>query len=213
MDKNFLLNRISNSIINMKENKITELCKEALSKDIPANEIVIKGLTKGMNEVIILFEDGEYFLPEVLICSDIFYKGLKIIEPYLIKNEKSIKVVLGVVEGDMHYIGKNLVKIMMEFKGIDVYDLGSDVPLYKFIETAEEIGADIIAMSTLMTTTMENMKLLIDKLIEKGIRDKYKIMIGGAPVSEQYAKLIGADLYTNNAIYAAKEAEILFNNI
>ncbi len=211
MSKEILLNKISQSIVDMQEDEVVELCKECLNTNITPNEIISQGLIKGMDEVSKLFEEEEYFLPEVLMCSDAFNSGLDFINPYVVKDDtkKTIKVVMGVVEGDTHDIGKNLVKIMMESGGIEVHDLGRDVPLDKFIEKAEEIGADIIGMSTLMTTTMEGMKIVIDKLKELGIRNKYKIMIGGGPISEYFANSIGADIYTKDASEAARKAKEL----
>lgn len=205
MSKEKSLDLIKQAVVDMDEEKVRELCKEALNSDISAYEILTEGLTRGMNEVIRLFEEEEYFLPEVLISSDAFNIGLEVVNPYLEKdeNKKVIKIVIGVVEGDTHHIGKNLVKILMQTRGIEVHDLGRDVPLDKFIEKAEEINADIIGMSTLMTTTMQGMKVVIEKLKEKGIRDKYKVMIGGGPVSLLYADSIGADLYTEDAVQAA----------
>ena len=204
MSKEEILEKIISSIVDMEEEKTKELTEQALGLNIPPYEIITKGLAKGMNEVIKLFKEEEYFIPEVLICSDAFNIGLKVVDPYLEKkdSEKPIKVVLGVVEGDTHDIGKNLVKIMMESKGIEVYDLGRDVPLDKFIEKAEEVNADIIGMSSLMTTTMDGMKIVIDQLEKKGIRKKYKVMIGGGPISQDYAISIGADIYTKDAIAA-----------
>ena len=215
MFKDNLLYSIMKAVIDMDEEKVGKLCKEALNSDISAYEIMTEGLTRGMNEVIKLFEEEEYFLPEVLISSDAFNIGLEIVNPYLEKdeNKKVIKIVIGVVEGDTHHIGKNLVKILMETRGIEVYDLGRDVPLDAFIEKAEEIDADIIGMSTLMTTTMKGMKTVIEKLKERGIRDKYKVMIGGGPVSSLYADSIGADLYTEDAVQAAIKVKDLIEII
>lgn len=210
MSKKILLGKIVKSIVEMEDEETKKLSQEALDSNIPAEDIITKGLAKGMDEVIRLFEEEEYYIPEVLICSDAFNAGLDLVKPYLNKenNDKSIKVVLGVVEGDTHDIGKNLVKIMMESSGIKVYDLGRDVSLDEFIEKAEEVEADIIAMSTLMTTTMDGMRVVINKLKERGIRDKYKVMIGGGPTSESFANSIGADIYTENASEATKIAKI-----
>lgn len=210
MSKRILLGKIIKSIVEMEDEETKKLSQEALDTNIPAQEIVTKGLAKGMDEVIRLFEEEEYYIPEVLICSDAFNAGLEVVKPYLNKksNEKSIKVVLGVVEGDTHDIGKNLVKIMMQSSGIKVYDLGRDVSLDDFIDKAEEVEADIIAMSTLMTTTMDGMRVVINKLKERGIRDKYKVMIGGGPTSENFANFIGADIYTENASEATRIVKI-----
>lgn len=205
MSKENLLDLIKQAVIDMDEEKVRELCKQALDSDLSAYEILTEGLTRGIDEVIRLFEEEEYFLPEVLISSDAFNIGLEVINPYIKedKNKKIIKIVIGVVEGDTHHIGKNLVKILMQTRGFEVYDLGRDVPLEEFIDKAEQVNADIIGMSTLMTTTMQGMKIVIEKLKERGIRDKYKVMIGGGPVSSIYAKSIGADLYTEDAVKAS----------
>ena len=145
------------------------------------------------------------------MCSDAFNSGLELVKPFIDKGSmgKAIKVVIGVVEGDTHDIGKNLVRIMMEASGFEVYDLGRDVKLESFIEKAEEVNSDIICMSTLMTTTMDGMKTVIDRLIERNIRDKYKIMIGGGPISLRFAEMIGADLYTKDANEAVRKAKEL----
>lgn len=160
-----------------------------------------------MNKVGQLYEEHEYFLPEVLTCSDTLNIGLDILRPH-IKTEitdNPIKVVIGVVEGDTHDIGKNLVKIMTESAGIEVHDLGRDVPLERFIAAAEETKADFICMSTLMTTTMMGMKTVIDMLKKKNIRDKYKVMVGGGPISQKFADEIGADAYAVDANSAVKK--------
>lgn len=205
MSKENSLDLIKQAVIDMDEEKVREVCKQALDSDVSAYEILTEGLTRGIDEVIRLFEEEEYFLPEVLISSDAFNAGLEVIKPYIKKdkNKKTIKIVIGVVEGDTHHIGKNLVKILMQTRGVEVYDLGRDVPLEEFIDKAEQVNADIIGLSTLMTTTMEGMKIVIEKLKERGIRDKYKIMIGGGPVSSQFAEYIGADLYTEDAVKAS----------
>ncbi|MGM0471925.1 MAG: corrinoid protein, partial [Bacillota bacterium] len=180
--------------------------QDAIEQEIEASQIINQGLIKGMNEVGRLYENEEYFLPEVLICSDVMNAGLEIVEPHLQTDivAEPIKVVMGVVAGDTHDIGKNLVKIMMEAAGIKVYDLGRDVPLDEFITKAEEVEADFIAMSTLMTTTMEGMKIVIEQLKEEGIRDKYTVLIGGGPISQSFADSIEADLYTADAHQAVR---------
>ena len=131
-------------------------------------------------------------------------------KPYLPKEgsgRKVPKAVIGVVEGDTHDIGKNLVKILMDTNGFEMFDLGRDVPLEQFVDKAEEVGADIIAMSTLMTTTMGGMRRVIEILKERGIRDKYTVMVGGSPISQKFADEIGADIYTANAVEAAEAAK------
>lgn len=209
MEKEKLFKNIAEAVVEMEEDTVVELCNKSLELEIPAYETITNGLIVGMNEVGRLYEEEEYFLPEVLICSDAMNAGLDKVRPYLDKSvvDKPIKVVIGVIEGDTHDIGKNLVRIMMEAAGFEVHDLGRDVPLDEFIEKSEEIQGDIICMSTLMTTTMDGMKTVIDKLNEKGIRDKYKVMIGGGPISSNFAKRIGADLYTKDANEAVRKAK------
>ena len=215
MNKEFLFKEIITQLVEMEEAKVIELCNKSLEMNIPAYETVISALIPGMNEVGRLYEEEEYFLPEVLMCSDAFNSGLEIVKPFIDKSSmgKAIKVVIGVIEGDTHDIGKNLVKIMMEASGFEVHDLGRDVNLESFIEKAEEINSDIICMSTLMTTTMDGMKMVIDRLIERNIREKYKIMIGGGPISSRYAEMIGADLYTKDANEAVRKAKELVGGV
>ena len=211
MTKELLFKEISAQLVEMEEAKVIELCKKSLELSIPAYETITCALIPGMNEVGRLYEEEEYFLPEVLMCSDAFNAGLELVKPFMDKSsmEKAIKVVIGVIEGDTHDIGKNLVRIMMEASGFEVYDLGRDVKLESFIAKAEEVNSDIICMSTLMTTTMEGMKTVIDRLKERNIRDKYKIMIGGGPISQRFAEMIGADLYTKDANEAVRKAKEL----
>ncbi len=214
MNKEILFQQISNAVIDMEDELVEELCNKSLELSIPAEETISNGLVAGMDRVGQLYEEEEYFLPEVLTCSDTLNIGLDILKPH-IKNEaidNPIKVVIGVVEGDTHDIGKNLVKIMTESAGIEVYDLGRDVPLMDFITVAEEVNANFICMSTLMTTTMAGMKKVIDTLKENNIRDKYKVMIGGTPISQRFADEIGADVYTADANEAVKRMKAIMGN-
>lgn len=201
-----LLKIIAEDVVEMEEESIVEHCEQALAQGIEPQRIIEEGLIVGMNRVSEYFEDQTYFLPEILICSDTFNLGLNVVKPHLNKadGEEAIKIIIGVVEGDTHDIGKNIVKIMLESAGFEVHDLGRDVPLLKFVEYAEEVKADIICMSTLMTTTMLGMKTVIDELKKRNIRDKYKVMIGGGPISNQFAYEIGADLYTKDATEAVR---------
>lgn len=212
MKKEELFEKISEAIVEMEEEDTLELCEKSLELKIPAYETINYGLIKGMDRVGKLYEEEEYFLPEVLICSDAMNEGLNVLKPHLDRGilENPLKVVIGVIEGDTHDIGKNLVKVMMEAAGFTVYDLGRDVPVNKFVEEAEERNADIICMSTLMTTTMPGMKTVIDSLYQKNIRDKFKVMIGGGPVSQKFASEIGADLYTVDANEAVRKVKEVF---
>lgn len=212
MGTNMLFKEISDAVVNMDDDRVGELCEKSLQVKIPAYETINKGLISGMDEVGKLYEEGEYFLPEILICSDAMNAGLDVLKPHLDRQllNKEIKIVIGVVEGDTHDIGKNLVKIMQESSGFNVIDLGRDVKLSKFVEVAEEENADVICMSTLMTTTMPGMKKVIDMLQEKNIRDKFKVMIGGGPVSQKFADSIGADIYTVDANSAVRKLKEIF---
>lgn len=201
MDKEKLFKEISDNVVDMDDEAVEDLCEQTLEDGIDPSETIREGLIDGMNRVSELFETEEYFLPEVMTSSFAMNAGIDILKPH-IKQETlktPVSLVIGVVEGDTHDIGKNLVKIMCEAAGFKVYDLGKDVPLDSFIETAEEKNCDLICMSTLMTTTMEGMRTVVNKLKDRGIRDKYKVMIGGGPISQKFADLIGADAYTPNA--------------
>ncbi|MBQ2650522.1 MAG: corrinoid protein [Clostridia bacterium] len=211
MEKEKLFAAIAENIVEMEDETVEELCQQALDEGIDAAETINEGLIPGMDKVGDLYESGEYFLPEVLTASYAMNVGIDVLKPHIKQedNGEKIGVVIGVVEGDTHDIGKNLVRIMSESGGFEVWDLGRDVPLDDFITTAEEKNADFICMSTLMTTTMGGMKTVIEKLKEKGIRDKYKVMIGGGPISQKFADEIGADAYTTDAASAVKKMKEL----
>lgn len=211
MEKEQLFQEISDNVVEMEEELVEELCEKSLEEGIDPNETITNGLIDGMNRVSVLYEDGEYFLPEVLTASYAMNVGIDVLKPHIKQEEskETIKIVIGVVEGDTHDIGKNLVKIMCESAGFKVYDLGRDVPVDDFIRVAEEEQVDFICMSTLMTTTMPVMKTVIDRLKEQNIRDKYKVMIGGGPVSQRFASDIGADAYTTDANAAVRKMKEL----
>lgn len=211
MEKEQLFKEIASSLVDMEIDKVAELAHESLNLGIPAYVTITEGLVPGMDEVNRLYEEEEYFLPEVLICSDAFNAGLDVVKPHLDKSsmETPVRVVIGVVEGDTHDIGKNLVRILMEASGFEVFDLGRDVPLNRFVEKAEEVNSDLICMSTLMTTSMDGMQTVIDMLKEKNIRDKYKVLIGGGPISQSFCDMIGADLYAADASSAVRKAREL----
>ena len=211
MEKEKLFQLISDNIVEMEDEVVEELCQQALDLGYDAAETIHKGLIPGMDRVSVLYEEGEYFLPEVLTASYALNAGLDVLRPH-IKQEESgdkIKIVIGVVEGDTHDIGKNLVKIMAESAGFEVIDLGRDVPLNDFVDTAEQENCDFICLSTLMTTTMPGMKEVIEKLKDKNIREKYKVLIGGGPVSQKFADEIGADAYTVDANAAVRKMKEL----
>jgi len=202
---------LAESVLNMDEEQVVKLSKQCLEQGISAYDAIDKGLATGMNRAGQLYEEEEYYIPELLMCSDVMYSGLEVLKPHLQKSEidNKKKVVIGVVQGDTHDIGKNLVKIMLETEGFEVIDLGRDIPPKNFVNKAKEVGASIIVLSTLMTTTMNGMAEVINLLKEEGIRDEIKVMIGGGPISQSFADKIGADLYTTNASKASKSAKAL----
>ncbi len=213
IEKEALFQEISNAVVAMDEVKTAELAEAAIENRIDPYEAIEKGLSHGMERVGRLFEDEEYFVPELLLCSDAMYRGLEVLRPHItIENTgKKHRVVIGVIEGDTHDIGKNLVKIMLEASRFEVFDLGRDVPPDRFVEKAKEVKADLIAISTLMTTTMEDMGKVITRLEEEGVRNEFKVLVGGGPISKRFADRIGADGYAANAATAAKAAQDLLD--
>ena len=212
--KEELLKRLSDGVVEMEEENVACAAQEYLDAGYPAFDGIMEGLVDGMNRASELFEAEEYFVTDVLLCSDAMYAGLDILRPYLPETSRDDKVtgVIGVVEGDTHDIGKNLVKIMLETAGFHMIDLGRDVPLAKFVETAKEENADFVCLSTLMTTTMGGMETVIRLLTEAGLRDRVKVMIRGGPISQKYADRIGADGYSQNAVEAVKLAKRLLRS-
>ena len=188
---------------------VTEGVNQALAEGLQAGEILNKALISGMTEVGQLFEDGEYFVPEMLIAARAMQAGVAILKPKLV--EQDIKplgrIVIGTVKGDLHDIGKNLVAMMLEGVGFEVIDLGTDVTPEKFVEAVKDNDAEFIGMSALLTTTMPAMKNSIEALKEAGLRDKVSVMIGGAPVTQNYADEIGADIYAPDGPSAARKAK------
>ena len=209
--KTKLLGKLSDAVVDMDEVSAVSVSQEIVREGFDAYEAVDKGLSHGMERAGKLFEDEEYFIPELLLCSDAMYAGLDILKPHIKPNTqgKKRKVVIGVVEGDTHDIGKNLVKIVLETSGFEVHDLGRDIPPQNFVDKAREINADIIAIATLMTTTMDGMEKVIRLLRQANIRDEYKVIVGGAPISQSFADKIGADAYAVNAADAVKIARRL----
>lgn len=203
-----ILNDISTNLQIGKIDAVKELVQSALDEGIPAEEILHKGLLEGMNVVGEKFKNFQVFIPQVLVSARAMNEGTLILKPALSAgaSKSTGRVVLGTVQGDMHDIGKNLVKMMMECKGLEVYDLGTDVSPAEFVRVAQEKDCQVIALSALLTTTMEVMAGVVNACAEAGIRDKVKIMIGGAPVTEEFCHQIGADIYTTDATQAAEAA-------
>jgi len=205
-----VLQEIYDSILNG-QNKVTGVkVEQALAEGIPATTILNDAMVASMGEVGRLFEEGEYFVPEMLIAARAMQAGLAVLRPALVKADfKPIaKVAAGTVKGDLHDIGKNLVCMMLEGASFEIMDLGTDVSPEKFVEAVRN-GANFIAMSALLTTTMPNMRHTVEALKAAGLRDKVKVMIGGAPVTEAYAREIGADGYAADASRAVALARSL----
>ena len=188
--------------------QVKELVQQALDAGILAEQVLNEGMLAAMDIVGEKFKNNEIYVPEMLVAARAMNAGMEILKPHLAKaGVASIgKVILGTVKGDLHDIGKNLVRLMMEGKGIEVIDLGVDVPAEKFVEAHLEHGIGLIACSALLTTTMGEMKVVVDMFTEKGLRDKVKIMIGGAPITDTFREEIGADYYTSDAASAADVA-------
>jgi len=213
-DKEYLLKQISEGVLEMEEELVVESCEKFIEMGYPALEGILKGLVDGMNKASDLFDEEEYFVTDVLLCSDAMYRGLEILRPHLPEEEVNRvrpKGVIGVVQGDTHDIGKNLVKIMLETAGFEMHDLGRDVPLEDFVNKAKEVGADLVCLSTLMTTTMGGMKTVVEMLTQEGIRDQLKVIVGGGPISQRYSDMIGADGYSDNAVEAVKLSKRLLD--
>jgi 5-methyltetrahydrofolate--homocysteine methyltransferase len=205
-----VLQEIYDSILNGQQKVSSVKVTQALAEGIPATTILNEGMVGAMGEVGRLFEEGEYFVPEMLIAARAMQSGLAVLRPALVQADfKPIgKVAAGTVKGDLHDIGKNLVCMMLEGASFEIMDLGTDVSPEKFVEAVRN-GADYIAMSALLTTTMPNMRNTVEALKAAGLRDKVKVMVGGAPVTEAYAREIGADGYAADASRAVALAKSL----
>ena len=211
--KEELLKELSDCVFEMEDEKVISVAQEYIDIGYDPLEGITEGLVDGMNRAGVMYEEEEYFITDLLICSDAMYNGLDILKPHLpqksLDGEKTYKCVIGVVEGDTHDIGKNLVKIMLETAGFEMYDLGRDVPLRNFIDKAKEVDADLICLSTLMTTTMPGMKKVVEMLKEENMYGDTKVIIGGGPVSQTYCDKIGANGYSPNAVEAVKLAKLV----
>lgn len=204
-----IVQEISEFLQKGRAKNVKALVQQALDEGVNPKEILNDGLLSGMMIVGEKFKNNQVFVPEVLVTARAMSAGISILEPKLVEvgNESVGKAVIGTVKGDLHDIGKNLVIMMLKGAGFEIYDIGVDVDATAFADKAEEVGADIIGMSALLTTTMPNMQEVMDVLQERGIRDKYIVMIGGAPVNESFAEQIGADYYTPDAASCAEVAK------
>lgn len=207
--KEEIYEKLAQAIIDGEPEDAVAIAKDALEKGLDPLECITNGLTKGIQKVGELFANGDYFLPELIIGADAMKEALEVLEPALVgdqKREVVAQVVLGTVEGDLHEIGKTLVATMLTANGFQVKDIGVDQPASAFVEAAKEVNATIIGASALLTTTMLQQEKLIQALEEAGLRDKVKVMVGGAPVTDAFAKKIGADGYAEDAISAVNLA-------
>lgn len=207
-----IFEKIYNSIVNRDREKAIDLSKQIVEKGIDPVQAIEQGYKRGMEKIGDLFADLEIFIPDMIAAADIMNEGLAILRPYLkIKGEEMLygKILLGTIQGDVHEIGKNIVKVLLEGSGFEVIDLGRDVDVLTFIDKYQELNPDIIGISALMTTTMVNIPRVIENLKTLGIRDEVKVMVGGAPVLPEWAEEIGADGYGNNAREAVEVAKKL----
>jgi 5-methyltetrahydrofolate--homocysteine methyltransferase len=206
-----VLQQIADKLYDGDADAISSLTQQALDGGMTPGEVLKGGLLKGMDRVGVDFRAGDLFVPEVLIAARAMHAGMDILKPLLTESEAEMagKVVIGTVEGDLHDIGKNLVAMMLEGGGFEIVDLGTDVSPSEFVEAVNKERPDLIGMSALLTTTMPMMKSTIDALVDAGLREKVKVMVGGAPVTKDYADDIGADGYASDAGSAVELARSL----
>ena len=212
MSRENLIKESIQSVIKGDEDAAIKVANAVIAEGLNPVDIISEGFAKGMITVGDLFENEEYALPEVLLSADAMQAALDLLSPHIPREEVEKKlgtVVIGTVQGDIHDIGKRIVATMLEVYGFEVHDLGRDVPLENFIEKVTEVNADIVAASALMTTTMVAQKMLHEALQEAGIRDRVKLMVGGAAVTQEWADKIGADGYAEEVTEAVKKAKQL----
>ena len=208
-DTSRILEELAAAVDAMDAERARRGASTALDAGVPALAAINDGLAKGMDRVNELFEQEEYFVPEILLCSDAMTAGIDVLRPSLPREgfHGSARAVIGVVKGDTHDIGKNLVRILLENAGFEIHDLGRNVALAQFVDTAGAVGADLVCLSTLMTSTMDGMGVVVEKLREAKIPSK--VLVGGGPISPAFAKRIGADGYGKNASEAVRVARSL----
>jgi len=213
MNNEEFLKTVKKAIVEGNKDEAVQLAQQAITEMMDLNEVIEKGYIPGIQKVGQLWEEGEYFLPELITSAESMKAAMKIMQPELEKAQIEVrsagKIVIGTVEGDIHDIGKNLVASILSANGFDVVDLGADVKLETFIEKAKEVNANLICLSALLTTTMTGQKKLIELLKEIGLFGRFKVMVGGAPVNQKWADDIGADGYSENALTAVGAAKKL----
>jgi 5-methyltetrahydrofolate--homocysteine methyltransferase len=203
-----IINNIYKGILEGDRETVIAAVQEAISTKITAEKILKEGMMSAMGEVGRLFEEGEYFVPELLVAARAMQGGMELLKPLLVAADIQPigRIIIGTVKGDLHDIGKNLVGMMLEGAGFEVTDLGSDVDAQKFVDAVKSSNAQIVGLSALLTTTMSNMPFTIEALKEAGLRNKVKVLVGGAPLTKAFADKIGADGYAPDASQAAKLA-------
>jgi corrinoid protein of di/trimethylamine methyltransferase len=215
MNDTEIYNEMAEAIVSLDKDKALILATRAIDEKMNLLDVIEKGFGEGIRKVGELWDDGEFFLPELMSGAQIMQGAVDLITPHLQKEgskfQSSGKIVLATIEGDIHSIGKTIVGTMLRANGFEVTDLGTDVKAEKIVEEAITVGADIIGVSTLLTTTMQNQKKVVDILEEKKFREKFKIMLGGAPVTEGWVEECGADGYAENAVEAVKLAKFLMS--
>jgi corrinoid protein of di/trimethylamine methyltransferase len=211
MEQNEIISNLTEAVVTGNKDDATAYAEKALELGIDPYVAVIDGLAKGMEIMGVKYDNKEAYMPQLMMASNAMYGGMNILTPHLKKEdgEKSAVAIIGSVEGDVHDIGKNLVKTMLTANGFEAIDLGKDVEINDFADAAVEHQADIISLSTLMTSTMDNMEATIKHIQDQGIRDKVKILIGGAPVTQAFADEVGADGTATDAMEAARLAKEL----
>ncbi len=202
-----LLTRLARAVVDLQPALVIDLCQQALKEGVAPDVALNQGLAKGMRQVGEKFAAREYFVPEVLLAAKAMYAGFDILKEHLPQKQGYRgRVALGVVQGDIHDIGKNIVKVMVQAAGFEVIDLGRNVPVERFVAAVRN-GVDVLGMSSLMTTTMPNMAKVVIALERAGLRNRVKVLVGGAPVTKVFAERIGADGYADDAYGAVKEVE------
>ena len=211
---NEILQKITAAVLVGSKNDALEWVQKGLGAGMNPLDLITKGLTVGLDRVGDKFEEGEYYLPDMMLAAEAMSGAIDYLEPHLkagreLEQKDSARVVIGTVKGDLHSIGKDIVIMMMKATGMEIYDLGVDVPSEKFVEVVKDNRADILGISALMTTTIQEQKKIIDLLKEKGLRDQVKVIVGGAPLSEEWALKIGADAYAADAIAGVKKIKTM----
>jgi methanogenic corrinoid protein MtbC1 len=207
-----ILKRMAEVVVRFEEDKIDEICHEALDAGVDPNDAILLGLTAGMRRVGELYDAEEYGIPEVLLSSDVLNRGMEVLRPHVAESaeRRNCRIIIGTVEGDIHSIGKNIVKLMLDVGGFEVVDLGEDVPPERFVEECRKNGCDVVALSTMMTTTLSNMKKTIDEV--RAVFPDMLFIVGGASVTPQTAEKFGADGYAENATDAVRRVSEIAGN-